>query len=94
MLDVWNREARMPFQENRLLLGKASVLITQKAYGFIGQAIKRTLQYWRFGDIQSEDGDLGRDPRGASADEKRVSVLEYPSLTRLTQQVTYRASMY
>jgi hypothetical protein len=64
----------MQIQENRLLLEKASVIISQKAYGFIGQAIERTLQDWRLGDIQSEDGDLGRGPRGASAGEKGVSV--------------------
>ena len=49
-------------------------MISQRAYGFIGQAIGRTLQDWRLGYIQSEDGDLGRGPRGASAGEKGVSV--------------------
>jgi len=65
----------MQIQENRLLLEKASSMISQKAHGFIGQAIERTLQDWRLGAIQSEDGDLiGRGPRGASAGEKGVSV--------------------
>ena len=64
----------MEIQDNRHLLEKASVVISQKAYGFIGQAIERTLQYWRLGDIQSEDGDLGRGPRAASAHEKGVRV--------------------
>ncbi len=76
----------MQIQENRLLL--------EKAYGFIGEAIERTLQGWRLGSIQSEDGDLGRSPRGASTGEKRVSVLEYPALTRYTQQLVYRVSRY
>ena len=64
----------MQIQENRILLEKASIMISQKAYGFIGQAIERTLQDWRLGAIQSEDGDLGRAPRGAFAGEKGVSV--------------------
>ena len=64
----------MQIQENRLLLEKASVIISQKAYGFIGQAIERTLQDWGLGDIRSEDGDLDRGPRGTSAGEKGVSV--------------------
>ena len=64
----------MQIQENRLLLEKASVITSQKAYEFIGQAIERTLCHWRLGDIQSEDGDLGRGPRGAYVGEKGVSV--------------------
>jgi len=81
----------MRIQENRLLLEKASLMVSQKAYGFIGQAIEKTLQNWRLGTIQSEDGDLGRGPRGASAGEQGVSVWEPPALTRCTQQVAYRA---
>ena len=65
----------MQIQENRILLEKASIMISQKAYGFIGQAIERTLQDWRLGAVQSEDGDFGRAPRGASAGEKGVSLL-------------------
>ena len=64
----------MQIQENRLLLEKASTILSQKAYGFIGQAIERTLQDWRLGDIRSEDGDHGRGPRSASAGDKGVSV--------------------
>ncbi len=84
----------MQIQENRILLEKASIMISQKAYGFIGHAIERTLQDWRLGAIQSEDGDLGRAPRGAFAGEKGVSVLEYPNLTKYTQQVASRVSRY
>jgi len=91
VLDDWNREEHMQIQENRLLLEKASLMISQKAYGLIGQAIERTLQDWRLGDIQSEDRDLGRGPRGASAGEKGVSVLETSRFDRCTQQVGYRA---
>jgi len=64
----------MQIQENRLLLEKASSMISQKAYGFIGQAIEKTLQDWRLGNIQSGNKDLGRGPRGASVGEKGVSV--------------------
>ena len=63
----------MQIHENRLLLENASSVIWQKAYGLIGQAIERTLQDWRLGNIQSEDRDLGRRPRGASAGEQGVS---------------------
>ena len=63
----------MQIQENRILLEKASIMVSKKAYGFIDQAIERTLQVWRLGAIQSEDGDLGRAPRGAFAGEKGVS---------------------
>ena len=93
-LDTWNREEHMQIQENRLLLERASIMISQKAYGFIGQAIERTLQDWRLGAIQSEDGDLGRAPRGAFAGEKGVSVLEYLDLTRYTHQITRRVLRY
>jgi hypothetical protein len=84
----------MQVQENRLLLERASVIISQRAYGFIGQAIERTLQDWRLGDIQSEDGEFGRGPRGAVAGEKGVSVLEYPALTGYAQQMACRALRY
>ena len=86
----------MLIQENRLLLEKASVIILQRAHGLISQAIDRTLQDWRLGDIQSEDGDLGlgRGPRGASASETSVRVLEYPTLARYTEQVAFRASRF
>src|SRR5258708_22753376 len=57
-LDTWNREEHMQIQENRILFEKASIMISQKAYGFIGHAIERTLRDWRLGAIQSEDGDL------------------------------------
>ena len=77
-----------------MLLERASIMISQKAYGFIGQAIERTLQDWRLGAIQSEDGDLGRAPRGASAGEKGVSVLEYPGLTKYTHQVAHKMLRY
>ena len=83
----------MQIQEYRLLLNRASVMISQKAYVLIGQAIERTLQDWKAGDIESEDGDLGRDLR-SSASEKGVSVLEYPTLIRYAQQVAYRVSRY
>jgi hypothetical protein len=87
-LDTWNREEHI--QENRLLLERASVIASQRAYGFIGQAIERTLQDWRPGDIQSEDRHLGRD-RGVVAGEKGVSVLGHPALTKYTQQMACRA---
>ena len=93
-LDTWNQEEHMQIQENRMLLEKVSIMISQKAYGFIGQAIERTLHDWGYGDIQSDDGDLGRGPQGAFASNKGVSVLEYPDLTRYTQQVAYRVSRY
>ena len=75
----------MQIQENRILLEKASIMISQKAYGFIGQAIERTLQDWRLGAIQSQVGNLDRSPRGTFAGEKGVSLLGYPKLTRNTQ---------
>ena len=84
----------MQIQGNHLLLEKASVMISQKAYGFIGQVIESTLRNWRLGAIQSEGSGLGRGPRGALAGEKGVSVLDYFNLTRYTQQVAYRASGY
>ena len=77
----------MQIQENRTLLEKASIMISQKAYRFIGQAIEKTLQDWRQGDIQSEEGDLG-------LGSQRVSVLEYSDLIRYTQQVAYMVSRY
>jgi len=70
VLDTWNREEHRQIQENRQLLERASVTISQKAYTFVNQAIERTLQDWRLGDINSDDGGLGRGPQGASADEK------------------------
>jgi hypothetical protein len=66
----------MQIQENRQLLERASMMISQKAYTFVNQAIERTLQDWRLGDINSDDGGFGRAPRGASADEKGVRALE------------------
>ena len=84
----------MLIQENRILLEKASIMISQKAYGFIGQAIERILQDWMDGDNQSGDEDLGRGPQGAFVSDKEVSVLEFPDLTRYTQQVAYRVSRY
>jgi hypothetical protein len=71
----------MQIQDNRQFLEQASVMLSQKAYGFINPAIETTLQDWKLGDIQSEDEDLGRGPRGASAGEKGVSVLECPACT-------------
>ena len=88
VLDTWNQEEHVQIQENRSLLEKASIYISQKAYKSIGQAIETTLKDWKLGDIQSEDADLGRDPKGASAGDKgdkEVSVVEYPALTRRTQ---------
>ena len=64
----------MQILENRHLLEKASAIIAQKAYTSVGQAIERTLQDWRLGDIQSEDRDFGRGRRGAFADKKGVSI--------------------
>ena len=93
-MDTWNREEHWQIQENRILLEKASIIISQKAYRLIGQAIERTLQDWRLGNIPSEDGDLGRSPRGAPAGEKGVSVLRYPELPRYIQKVAYRVSRY
>ena len=85
MLDTWNREEHTQIQESRIVLEKASQMISQRAYKSIDQAIEKTLQDWRLGDIQSEDGDVGGDPQGASAGDKGVSVVEYPALTRYTQ---------
>ena len=82
----------MQIQDNRHLLEKASAMISQKAYTFVGQAIERTLQDWRLGDIQSEDGDFGRGPRGAFAGEKGVSV-DFAWVI-YTQWVPYRASRF
>ena len=93
-MDTWDREEHTQIQENRLLLEKASALISQKAYGFIDQAIEQTLQDWGLGDVQIEDGGLSRGPRGGLIGEKGVSVLEYRALTIYTQPVTYRASRY
>ena len=96
VLETWSREEQLEVQENRQLLEKASVMVSQRAYGFIGQAIERTLRQWRLGAIQSEDRvlGLGRAPRGASASEKGVSVLEYPTLVRYTEQVAFRVSRF
>ena len=94
VLDTWNQQENTQIEENRKLLEKGATMISQKAYKYIGQAIERTLQDWRLGAIQSEDGDLGRGPRGAYTGEKGVSVLEYPDLTRYTQQVFHRVSRY
>ena len=96
MLETWNREEQLEVQENRQMLEKASGMISQRAHGFIGQAIERTLRQWRLGAIESEDGDLGlgRAPRGASAGEKGVSVLEYPTLARCTKHVAFRVSRF
>ena len=84
----------MQIQDNRILLQKASQIISQKADGFIGQAIEKILQDWKLGTIQSEDGGLGRGPQGASAGEKRASVFEYPDLTRYAHQVAGRMLRY
>ena len=94
VLDTWNQQESTQIEENRRLLEKAATMISQKAYKYIGQAIERTLQDWKLGSIQSEDGDLGRTPRGAFAGEKGVSMLEYPDLTRYTQQASHRVSRY
>ena len=74
VLDTWNREEHMQIQENRQLLERASVMTSKKAYGFIKQAIDKTLRDWRLGDIQSEDADLNSSPRDAPTG---VSVFEY-----------------
>lgn len=71
----------MQVQESLQPLERVSVMISQKAHGFIGQAIERTLQNWGLGDIQSEHGDPGHCPRGASAGEKGVSAV----ISRLDQ---------
>ena len=84
----------MHILNNRQLLEKASVMISQKAHTFVGQAIERTLQDWKLGNIQSKDGGIGRAPRGAFAGKKVVSVLEYSSWTRCTELVPYRASRF
>ena len=94
VLDTWNREEYGQMVDNRTLLDKASRMLSQKAYGFIGQATDRILQDWRYGDIQSEDADRDRGPQGASAGEKRVSALEYLDLTKYTYQVTHRMLRY
>jgi hypothetical protein len=76
VLDTWNREEHVQIQENRQLLERASVMISQKAYTFVNQAIERTLQDWKLGGINSGDGSLGRGPRSAAAGEKEVKALE------------------
>jgi hypothetical protein len=63
----------MQIQENRQLLERASVMISQKAYTFINQATERTLQDWRLGGSNSDDG---RGPRVASTSDKGVRALE------------------
>ena len=72
----------MQIQENRILVEKVSIIVSQKAYGSIGQAIEGSLQDWGLGANQSEDGDLGRAPQGAFVGENEVSLLGYPKLTR------------
>jgi hypothetical protein len=42
-------------QNNRQLLERASVAIVQKAHALVNQAIEKTLQDWKLGEIQSED---------------------------------------
>ena len=84
----------MQIQDNRHLLEKASTMISQKAYTFVGQAIERTLQDWRLGDIQPEDGEYIRGRRGGFTGEKGVSMLEYPAWMRYTQRVPYRAARF
>ena len=93
-LDIWDREEHEQIQENLLQLENALKFISRKANGFINPAIERALHNWGLIDMQLEDVDYGRAPRGASADFKGVSVLEYPVLTRCTQQVAYRVSWY
>ena len=84
----------MQIRENRMLVEKASVIISQKAYTLVGQAIEKILQDWKLRDTQAEDGGLGREPRGAFASEQGVSVLGYPARTRQTELVPYRVSRF
>ena len=93
-MDIWNGDEHGQIQEGLLLLEKALVFVSQKADGLISQAIESVLQNWRLGDPQIENRDPGRGPRGAIAGETGVGVLEYPALTRYTQKVAYRVSMY
>ena len=94
VLETWNREEHMQIRENRVLVERASVIISQKAYTSVGQAIERTLRDRRLRDVQLEDEKPGRGPRGASAGEKGVSVLGHPAWTRCTEQVPYRAPRF
>jgi hypothetical protein len=91
VLDTWRREEHRQILENRQLLERASEMISQKAYGFIDQAIEKTLQDWRLGDIHSEDGHIGRGP---SAGEKWVNMLGYSAWTGYAEPVAYRASKF
>ena len=50
-------EEHVQIEENRQLLQRASELISQKGYRLASQAIQKTLQNWRLGDIHSEDVD-------------------------------------
>ena len=84
----------MQIQDNRHLLEKASTMISQKAYTFVGQAIDKTLQDWGLGDIQSEDGDFVRGRRGGFAGERGVSMLEYSAWMRYTQRVPYSVARF
>ena len=94
VLDAWIPQEWTQIEDHHSLLERVETMISQEAYRCIGQAIEKTLQDWRLGATPSEDGDLGCAPRGAFADEKGVSVLEYPDLTRYTQSVSHRVSRY
>ena len=55
ILNTWNREQHSHIQENWQLLERASDKIVQKAHGSINQAIAKTLQDHKLGDIQLEE---------------------------------------
>ena len=80
VLETWNGEEYKQIRENRVLVEKASAIISQKAYTLVGQAIDKTLRNCGLGviDRRSEDGERSRGSLGASAGENEVSVLGYP----------------
>jgi len=85
----------MQILDNCQLLEKVLARTSQNVYTFVRQVIERTLQDWRLGDIQSEDGDIGRGPRGAFAGEKGVltvkSVAHAEEFLRLSQRELHSA---
>lgn len=77
MFDIWDGEENTQIQESYVLIKWASERISQEAYIFVFQGVKRLLQVLGLGDTQSEDRGHGHGPQGASEGEKEVCELKY-----------------
>ena len=80
MSDTWDRVESLQAREIRLTLEQELGMISQKAYEFVNQTIKKTLQDSTFGSIWLEDMDLD-----ASSGKRGVSIMQYPSLATYTE---------